>query len=257
MRACRERRDPGAPVAPANLAAKVIAKDKVGTNEHPGRLNEIPDKTRMDITITCLQVTNLMALRRVGNEIDVLRRLSHPGILKLEKVLHSSEHLYLITERGGHDLFDFFEANPDRVPPGVARKIMTGILDPIAFCHANGVCHRDLKPENVLLRSKENLATGEIDVSDVKLCDFGLCENVEDGQMLEDFCGSPGFFAPEIVTTKRHDGKMADIWSVGCILLELTLGHEYFNKMWMAAYDYNLLSKPAMFQVRPRCFHKP
>jgi serine/threonine protein kinase len=105
-----------------------------------------------------------------------------------------------------------------------------------------------LKPENVLLRSKENLATGEIDVSDVKLCDFGLCENVEDGQMLEDFCGSPGFFAPEIVTTKRHDGKMADIWSVGCILLELTLGHEYFNKMWMVAYDYNLLSKPTMFQ---------
>ena len=198
-----------------------------------------------------------MALRRVGNEIDVLRRLSHPGMLRLQHVLHTRKFLYLITDRGGHDLFDFFEVHPDNVSSAVARKIMMGILNPIAYCHANGVCHRDLKPENVLLQSSKNPETCEIDVADVKLCDFGLCEVVEDDQMLEDFCGSPGFFAPEIVTTKRHDGKMADIWSVGCILLELTLGHEYFNKMWMAAYDYNLLSKPAMFQVRPRCFHKP
>ena len=190
-----------------------------------------------------------MALRRVGNEIDVLRRLSHPGMLRLQHVLHTRKFLYLITDRGGHDLFDFFEVHPDNVSSAVARKIMMGILNPIAYCHANGVCHRDLKPENVLLQSSKNPETCEIDVADVKLCDFGLCEVVEDDQMLEDFCGSPGFFAPEIVTAKKHDGKKADIWSVGCILLELTLGHECFSSMWMTAYDYNLLSKPGMFQV--------
>ena len=162
-----------------------------------------------------------MALRRVGNEIDVLRRLSHPGILRLERVLHTENFLYIVTERGGPDLFDFFEAHPEKFSSTVARKIMMGILNPIAFCHANGVCHRDLKPENVLLQSHTNKETKEIDVRDIKLCDFGLCETVRDGELLDDFCGSPGFFAPEIVTAKKHDGKLTDIWSLGCILAEM------------------------------------
>jgi tRNA A-37 threonylcarbamoyl transferase component Bud32 len=221
VRACREISEEEG--ISSDYAAKVISKEKV---------------------------SNFMALRRVGNEIDVLRRLSHPGILRLESVLHTENFLYIVTERGGPDLFDFFEAHPEKFSSTVARKIMMGILNPIAFCHANGVCHRDLKPENVLLQSHTNKETKEIDVRDIKLCDFGLCETVRDGELLDDFCGSPGFFAPEIVTAKKHDGKLTDIWSLGCILLELTLGHECFNTMWMAAYDYHLINQPYSFQVR-------
>ena len=36
-----------------------------------------------------------------------------------------------------------------------------------------------------------------------------------------DFCGSPGFFAPEIVCNSTYDGKCADVWSIGCVLLEV------------------------------------
>ena len=72
---------------------------------------------------------------------------------------------------------------------------------------------------------------------DVVLCDFGLCARVSEGKLLDDFCGSPGFFAPEMFVHGSYDGKQADVWSIGCILLELLVGHDTFGECWMTAYS--------------------
>jgi len=80
------------------------------------------------------------------------------------------------------------------------------------------------------------------------LCDFGLCDVLKDGELLTSFCGSPGFFAPEMVTSEGgYVGDKADMWSIGCILLEMVLGHEKFCDAWMAAYDYETLKDPNVF----------
>lgn len=57
----------------------------------------------------------------------------------------------------------------------------------------------------------------------VKLVDFGLCTKAvtSEHDALRDFCGSPGFFAPEMLLADSYDGFKADVWSVGCILLEV------------------------------------
>jgi serine/threonine protein kinase len=62
----------------------------------------------------------------------------------------------------------------------------------------------------------------------VKVVDFGLCTKATspDG-LLDDFCGSPGFFAPEILLRDRYDGRKADVWSLGCILLEVRPGSSF------------------------------
>ena len=65
--------------------------------------------------------------------------------------------------------------------------------------------------------------------------------------VLSDFCGSPGFFAPEMITKGAYYGDKADIWSTGCILLELILGHEKFCDVWMCAYDYDILQDKERF----------
>lgn len=54
------------------------------------------------------------------------------------------------------------------------------------------------------------------------------------------FAGHAGFFGPEMITHGSYYGDKVDIWSVGCILLELVLGHERFCDMWMTAYDYEV-----------------
>ena len=51
--------------------------------------------------------------------------------------------------------------------------------------------------------------------------------------MLTDFCGSPGFFAPEIILSKEYNGQSADYWSIGCILLELLVGNAEFEQWWI------------------------
>ena len=83
---------------------------------------------------------------------------------------------------------------------------------------------------------------------DVKLCDFGLSVKTQSGTLLTDFCGSPGFFAPEMIIHGSYYGDKADVWSTGCILLELILGHERFCDAWMSAYDFDVLQDKLRFE---------
>jgi len=82
---------------------------------------------------------------------------------------------------------------------------------------------------------------------DLKLCDFGLSVKSAPSELLTDFCGSPGFFAPEMIVHGSYFGDKADVWSTGCILLELILGHERFCDAWMSAYDFDVLQDKERF----------
>jgi serine/threonine protein kinase len=96
-----------------------------------------------------------------------------------------------------------------------------------------------LYSENILYSIQENA---------VKVIDFGLCTKCVAGQKeLDDFCGSPGFFAPEILLQEKYDGQKADVWSIGCILLEMILGNNMFVSLWMGMYELNILKDRRKF----------
>lgn len=183
------------------------------------------------------------SLKRVSNEVSVLKRMNSKYIVKLRDVLQTASRLYIVTERGGADLFEFFDEHPSGVPEDWAKEIMARILHGVAYCHALGICHRDLKPENILL----DFDTRAGQVVSLKLCDFGLSGVFQAKKSLTDFCGSPGFFAPEMIVHGSYAGDKADVWSIGCIMLELVMGHEQFCDIWMSAYDYNTLQDKAKF----------
>lgn len=193
------------------------------------------------------QISTFVSIRRVSNEIGALKKLQSPYIVRITDVFHTNQFLYIVTEKGGSDLFAFFDEHPDGVSEEWGREILTYILKAVFFCHQQGICHRDLKPENILLDF--DTETGRC--NDLKLCDFGLSTNYgvnSSNVLLKDFCGSPGFFAPEMITVGSYYGDKVDIWSVGCILLELILGHQTFCDAWMAAYDYEILQQKDRFQ---------
>ena len=50
-------------------------------------------------------------------------------------------------------------------------------------------------------------------------------------------CGSPGFFAPEVLLTKEYDPFKVDVWGIGCVALELLMGRHWFAKHWLAHFD--------------------
>merc|ERR1711871_647447 len=148
------------------------------------------------------------------------------------------------------DLFDFFTSeegsvgiSPDKFD--VCRDVTRQVLHCVAETHAKFVSHRDLKPENFLVSRNRD---GKFDV---KICDFGLATIAEPDSILpcDDFCGSPGFFAPEMICGDGYNGLQADVFSVGAIILELVLSHDNFTDEWMPAYDFDLLHKPDEFRA--------
>ncbi|KAG7399395.1 hypothetical protein PHYBOEH_009060 [Phytophthora boehmeriae] len=178
-----------------------------------------PEHPRLAIkAIDKLKLVDLVSLHRISSEISSLSdpAIKHPGILDLLEVIHTNKHIYLITERGGKDLFEFFGSPVEGLAETTIRPLMLHLAQAVDVLHRNNYCHRDLKPENILY------APGDPHL--VKLIDFGLCTKAvtEKDRVLHDFCGSPGFFAPEILLQDSYDGLKADVWSIGCVLLEVS-----------------------------------
>ena len=83
---------------------------------------------------------------------------------------------------------------------------------------------RDLKTENVLLD----------DCGNVKLADFGFGQYFSTDRMLNTWCGSPPYAAPEVFEGKEYEGPELDCWSLGCILYVLVCGKLPFDAPDMA-----------------------
>ena len=105
---------------------------------------------------------------------------------------------------------------------------MVKILSAVSYLHRNSIIHRDLKPENILLVSSS-------DDTEIKLTDFGLAKKADhDG--LKTFCGTPQYFAPEVLRRKGtvngegRYGTAADMWSLGVVLYILLTGTFPFDE---------------------------
>lgn len=88
------------------------------------------------------RITSFTSLMRVSNEIDNLKVLKSPYIVCVVQVFHTQNILYIVTEKGGRDLFEFFDEHPDGVPEGWAREIISCVLKGVLYCHDQGICHR-------------------------------------------------------------------------------------------------------------------
>ena len=100
------------------------------------------------------RLTTFASLRRVSNEIDILRVLKSPFVVKLFTAIQSPSKLYIITEKGGSDLFEFFDEHPEGVPEPWAREITAHLLRGILYCHRQGICHRGERVIACVLISK-------------------------------------------------------------------------------------------------------
>ena len=186
----------------------------------------------------------IRSIKRINSEIEAMRALDHPAICTLEATYHTPKYVYLVMEKGGRDLYDALTAEHASFGVGVVLRVAYAVAGALGHCAARGVVHRDLKPENVLLAG--DVAAGDVVV---KVCDFGLCGRAKDGSWaMSDFVGSPGFFAPEILFDDLYHAEKVDVWSLGCVVLEMVEGHEGFEHGWLnRCYSSGLLYSAARF----------
>ena len=158
------------------------------------------------------------------NEIETLKQLDHPHIVKIFEFFIEADGYYLITEycRGG-ELFDVIKRKR-ALPEHIAANIMYQLFTAVNYCHTTKqVIHRDLKPENILVESIDE-ATGYYNI---KVIDFGTAKIYEHDQHEHKIVGSTYYIAPEVLN-KNYNAK-CDIWSCGVILYMLLSGKVPFN----------------------------
>lgn len=125
------------------------------------------------------------------HEIDILKNLDHPNILRLYEFYEDPKRFYLVTELcTGGELFD--EITDKKLFSELdSSKLVSQILGALSYCHSKNIVHRDIKPENVLLDSKNNQT--------IKLIDFGSSEILEKGKILREIIGTAYYIAPDIL----------------------------------------------------------
>ncbi len=155
---------------------------------------------------------------RLNYEIDILKNLDHPNILRLYEVFEDKKFIYLVTEfcEAG-ELFDEI-VKRQRFDERDAAIIIKQLLSAIAYCHSKSVCHRDLKPENILIDNKETLS--------IKLIDFGTSQKFDTEEKMELILGTAYYIAPEVL--KGEYDEKCDVWSIGVILYILLSGEPPF-----------------------------
>ncbi|XP_024911103.1 serine/threonine-protein kinase SIK3 homolog isoform X2 [Cynoglossus semilaevis] len=182
--------------AVVKLATHIITKAKVAI--------KIVDKTQLDDE----------NLKKIYREVEIMKLLKHPHIIRLYQVMETERMIYLVTEyASGGEIFDHLVAH-GRMAEKDARKKFKQIVAAVHFCHCRNIVHRDLKAENLLLDHNLN----------IKIADFGFSNLFSRGQLLKTWCGSPPYAAPELFEGKEYDGPKVDIWSLGVVLYVLVCG---------------------------------
>ncbi|XP_060115843.1 death-associated protein kinase 2 [Heteronotia binoei] len=157
----------------------------------------------------------------IEREVKILKRILHTNIIELHDVYENKTDVVLILELvSGGELFDFL-AQKESLSEEEATQFIKQILDGVNYLHTKKIAHFDLKPENIMLLDKT------IPIAHIKLIDFGLAHEIEDGVEFKNIFGTPEFVAPEIVNYEPL-GLPADMWSIGVITYILLSGASPF-----------------------------
>ncbi len=162
-------------------------------------------------------------VERFRREAQAAANLQHPNIVSVFDWGEANGTYFIVMEYvEGHTLADTIR-DEGRLHPDRAAEITADIAAALGFAHRNRVVHRDVKPGNVLLTRDGG----------VKVADFGIARALSDStdQNLTktgSVMGTATYFSPEQARGAPVDPR-SDLYSLGCVLYEMTTGHPPFS----------------------------
>lgn len=212
--------------------------------DNKGEYDEVAIKVVRKFEMNSSQRANIL------KEVQIMRQLDHPNIVKLVDFNESRQYYYIVLELcpGGelfHQIVRLTYFSED-----LARHVIIQVAKALEYLHEEaGVVHRDIKPENLLFypipfvptKNPKPRGPDDEDKADegefikgqgsggigvIKIADFGLSKVIWDSQTMTP-CGTVGYTAPEIVKDERYS-KSVDMWALGCVLYTLLCGFPPF-----------------------------
>lgn len=186
---------------------------------------------------------NPSRLPKIYREINILRGLSHPNIVRLHEMTETDKYIGIVLEyASGGELFDYILLHR-YLKDNAARKLFAQLISGVGYLHKKGIVHRDLKLENLLLDRNKNIIITDFGFANTFNPEDQLEEDIEynltnrefvkrrglehvqadgkrRGDLMQTSCGSPCYAAPELVVTDSlYTGRKVDVWSCGVILV--------------------------------------
>lgn len=162
------------------------------------------------------------SMRYMTNEIDYLRILEHPNMLRFEELYEDEHYIHIITELLNAGTVS--DKNQKKMTVFEACFVLKSILELLVYLAENHIAHRDIKPGNIMFhRTKDNKVI-------CKLIDFGLCADARDKSsttLLKDRAGTVCYLAPELIECNPDKGyydTKVDVFSISMVFWELLTG---------------------------------
>lgn len=181
-----------------------------------------------------LEDEDLAETAALNTEVSLLARMSHPNIVTYHESFLDKDVLCIVTDYADSgDLLQRVKEARARQEPIPEKQIWewtVQLLHSLQFLHNRSVIHRDLKSQNVFLTEH----------GQVKLGDFGIARVLQGSDLARSNVGTPYYLAPEVCLGAGYDTK-ADVWSLGCVLYELTMLRRPFEGDSLAVVINSLL----------------
>lgn len=193
------------------------------------------------------------------DEARLASQIQHPNVCAIHALDRERGVVYLVMDwSDGGSLREVLDAMPgNRIAPTLAARLVAHVCAGLQAAHdlvgedgvALGVVHRDVSPQNILLSSN----------GQVKITDFGVAKargQLHAPTQTGEVKGKLSYMAPEQVTTRDVDCR-ADVFALGCVLYEATLGERPFHGEDALSTLYQLLERPIRAPSSVRADYPP
>ncbi len=161
----------------------------------------------------------------IKNEIDILKKLDHPNIVKIYEFYNTLTDFYIVTEycKKG-ELYGYIK---NTYSENQLAVLFYQVFSGLYYLHDHHILHRDLKLENIMISDIEKDLKTKEDYFWIKIIDFGTAKIFKKNKNEKAVVGSSYYIAPEVLKQKYNE--KCDTWSVGVILYMLIVGRAPFD----------------------------
>ena len=183
-------------------------------------------------------------LKYLQSEIDILKKLNHPNVIKVKDVIDKKDKLLIFMEYCNGEslskcLYKYTDINnSEGFPEEIIRYLMKQIVDAVIYLHDKNIIHRDLKLDNIMVHFDNDNDKNKLNMmkAKIKIIDFGFAKELSPNEIAISVVGTPFYMSPTLIKeacipTKEENligyGKEADIWSLGCINRETSISSKF------------------------------